>query len=218
MIYKKIFRVLPLFLIILIFSGLSDIVCAGEHAVNSSYYSFSQDDAIKFRKQADDLFVQAFESEDSELKSKCYRAAMRKYYVLSQVFPYDYYAFAQMARINDERNEDVLARKNFFIAFNLDKYNPYTNFYIAEFYMKREMYYKALKYYLTAYNNGYKDNYVANFKLAVLFEKLGDLEKSKQFYKSSYEIDSEINELKRKISSLESLNYDKSEYYHLIRE
>ena len=71
---------------------------------------------------------------------------------------------------------------------------------------------------MTAYNNGYKDNYVTNLKLAWLYEKLGDLKKSKEFYEKSYKLNPDAAELRDKIHSLRSLNYDKTEYYHSIRE
>ena len=138
--------------------------------------------------------------------------------MLSKVYPADYYAYVQMARINDEKGNDILAKNYYNKAFNLDKRNPYTNFYFAEYNIKRGRFHKALKYYLTAYNNGYKNNYVTNLKLAELYEKLGDMEKAQNFYEASYKIDPAAGNLIDKIESIKALDYENHEYYHRIRE
>ncbi len=219
MICRKYFLVLPLVLICFLFGYPPSIAADGGYSGYKNHAAdFSGLNADVIRKQGDEYFVKAYDSEVDADKKKFYRLAMNKYYVLSQIYPGDYYAYAQMARINDERAEDRFAKKNFSQAFNLDKYNPYTNFYYAEYNIKRERYHEALKYYLTAYNNGYKDNYITNFKIAVLYEKLGDLKKSKEFYENSYKLNPEANDLRDKINSIQSLNYEQTEYYHSIRE
>ena len=80
------------------------------------------------------------------------------------------------------------------------------------------MYNKALKYYLIAYNNGYRDNYVTNLKLAELYEKLGDLKKSKELYEKLNGINPADSAIQEKIQNLNELDYENSEYYHFIRE
>lgn len=212
-------KFLPLVLTVLLLGYPPSIASgSGYSEYKNQMADFSGLNAETIRKQGDEYFVKAYDSQSKEDKKKFYHIAMTKYYILSQIYPGDYYAYAQMARINDERSEDRFAKKNFYQAFNLDKYNPYTNFYFAEFHIKRERYHEALKYYLTAYNNGYKDNYVTNLKLAVLYEKLGDLKKSKEFYENSYKLNPQASDLQSKIQSIQALNYDKSEYYHSIRE
>ncbi len=179
---------------------------------------FSSYNPVAVREEADEFFVKAYESLEPLEQRGFYGAAMKKYYILSQIYPADYYAFTQMARIQDNLLIDKLAKKNYYIAQNLDRYNPYTNFYMGEFHYKREMYYKALNYYLIAYNNGYGENYVTILKLAQLYEKLGDLKKAKEFYQKANSINSTVADLDGKIKSLENSGYDKSEYYHFIRE
>ena len=167
----------------------------------------------KLRKEGDEYFVKGYDSPTKAEQEKHYQTAMQKYYMLSQVYPADYYSYVQLARINDERGNDVLAKSYYNQAFNLDKRNPYTNFYFAEYNTKRGRYHKALKYYLTAYNNGYKDNYITNLKLAELYEKLGDISKAKKYYEDSYKIDPGAGNLVDKIESLNALNYEDHEYY-----
>ena len=49
-------------------------------------------------------------------------------------------------------------------------------------------------------------------------EKFADLVNAKKFYEVSYSLNPKATELQQKIQSLNGLNYDKSEYYHFIRE
>ena len=172
----------------------------------------------KLRREGDEYFVKGYDSPTKGEQDNNYQTAMQKYYMLSKVYPADYYAYVQMARINDEKGNDILAKNYYNKAFNLDKRNPYTNFYFAEYNIKRGRFHKALKYYLTAYNNGYKNNYVTNLKLAELYEKLGDMEKAQNFYEASYKIDPAAGNLIDKIESIKALDYENHEYYHRIRE
>lgn len=219
MIYRKLFLFLPLLLILLLCQyPQSQALESGYSQYGNFVVDYSHLNGDEAKKEADAYFIKAFDSPTQAEQERFYRLAMHSYFVLSKVYPDDYYAYVQIARIHDERGEEKLAKKNYFHAFNLDKNNPYTNFYFAEYHVKRAMYHKALKYYLIAYNNGYKDNYITNVKLANLYEKLGDLKKSKEFYEKSYNINSNEGDIKEKIQSLESLNYENSDYYHSIRE
>ena len=170
------------------------------------------------RTEADVAFVRGYDSPTEAEQDKYYTLAMQKYFILTLLSPSDYYGYVQMARIHDLRKEDSLAKKDYAFAYNLDKKNPYTNFYYGEYYSKRARYQKALKYYLTAYNNGYENNYVTISRLAWLYEKLGDLKKSKEMYEKSYNLNPYASEIGAKIRSLDSEVYDSAGYYQLIRE
>lgn len=216
----KFFLSFPLVLLILVFCQYPPS-CATDSGY-SQYGNFVVDytgiNGERIRKEGDEYFVKAYDSPTESEQEKYYIKALHKYYILSQVYPADYYAYVQLARINDERDNDTLAKRYYYHAFNLDKHNPYTNFYFAEFHVKRGKFHKALKYYLEAYNNGYKENYVTNLKLAELYEKLGDMEKAISFYESAYKLDPGAGNLVNKINSIKSLNYKNHEYYHRIRE
>lgn len=216
---RKLLFGLPLCLMFMLSQSSLPAFAGGEDLSSvSKTIDFSTVNAEALRKEADELFVKAFDSQPGESQNKFYKLSMQKYFLISQIYPADYYAHVQIARIHDNQKHDKLAKKYYSIAFNLDKYNPYSNFYYGEYHFKREMYYRALKYYLIAYNNGYKDNFVINLKLAELYQKLGDLKKSKEFYEKSYKLNPQASDLPQKIQELNSLNYEKSEYYHLIRE
>lgn len=218
-IYRKIFLILPLLLIIQLCqyppSFASD---SGYSRYSNRVFDTDALNGAELRKEADEYFVKAFDSPTEDEQIKNYQLAMQKYFLLSKAEPYNYYPYVQMARIHDERGEEKLAKKNYFHALNLDKNNPYTNFYFGEYHVKRNRYERGLKYYLIAYNNGYKDNYVTNLKLAHLYEKLGDLKKSEELYVKLNELNPGDSEIQEKIQSFEMLDYEQSGYYHSIRE
>ena len=142
---------------------------------------------------------------------------MSKYYLLTKIDYSQITPYIQLARIYDEKNNNRLAKEYFYKASNLDVNNPYANFYFGEFYFKRNDYKRALRYYNIAYNNGLNNRYDLNLRLATIYEKFADLVNANKFYEVSYSMNPN-NELRQKIQSLNELNYDKSEYYHFIRE
>ena len=56
----------------------------------------------RLRKEGDEYFVKAYDSPTESEQEQYYIQALHKYYILSQVYPADYYAYVQLARINDE--------------------------------------------------------------------------------------------------------------------
>lgn len=191
---------------------------SGYSVCNDLFVDYSFVNGAQTRKEADALFVKAYDSPTEEEKEKNYQKALQKYFVLTKAYPNDSYAYTQIARIHAEKDEEKLAKKYFFHASNLESTNPYMNYYFGEYYLKRADFTKALKFYLKSYNNGYQNNYYTNLKLANIYEKLGDLKKSMQFYQKAYSINPNDTEIYEKIQSIGSLNYEQSEYYHSIRE
>jgi len=218
MICRKIPQVLSLLLLMIFVSYPPSFADSGYLNAEENKLYLSTLNFDKVRKEADTYFIKGYDSPTQQEQEKYYILAMQKYYILTLLAPGDYYGYVQMARIHDQRKEDSLAKADYTFAYNLDKLNPYTNFYYGEFYTKRARYHKALKYYLTAYNNGYEENYVTITKLAWLYEKLGDLKKSQEMYEKSYAMDPSSSELGSKIRSLDSEHYEDTGYYQLIRE
>ena len=112
---------------------------------------------------------------------------------------------------------DITPNYIFDKALNINKEASLANFYFGDYYYKRNDYKKALYHYKIAYNNGVAKTYDFNLKLATIYEKLADLSNAKKFYEISYNIKAD-SKVKEKIQLLNELNYDKSDYYHNIRE
>jgi len=218
MISRRLFTVLSLLLLMFCSQYPPSYAGSGYLSAEENKVYLSTLDFETTRREADTYFIRGYDSHTPVEQEKYYILAMQKYFILTLLAPNDYYGYVQMARIHDLRKEDSLAKKDYAFAYNLDKLNPYTNFYYGEYYSKRARYHKALKYYLTAYNNGYEENYITITKLAWLYEKLGDLKKSREMYEKSYAMNPSAGDLGQKIRSIDSENYENTGYYQLIRE
>ena len=175
-------------------------------------------DPVPIQTSADSMLEEALNTEDKNYRNKLLEVSAGKYFLLSKINPYAVTPYVQLARIYDIKREDRRAKEYFYKATNLEYRNPFANFYFGEYYFRRDRFKKALGYYLTAYNNGYSEVYEVNLRLATTYEKLGDLVKSKKYYEFVNSVNPSDNTI-QKIRQIESLNYDKSEYYkNIIRE
>ncbi len=190
---------------------------SGHIEYNSETLDYSKLNFKEIKKDADMYFVLFEESRNNRRKKKYLEIAQNKYYILTKIDPTEITPYVQLGRIYDTTNKPKLAKEYFFKATNLNADDPFANFYFGEFYFYRRDYQKALNYYNRAYNNGLNNRYDLNLKLATIYEKLADLINAKKFYEISYTIKPDAS-LQQKIQQLYKLNYDKSEYYHFIRE
>lgn len=171
-------------------------------------------DANKILTDADSFFEQYETTGDK----KFLNTAMGNYYLVTKVFPLEIYPMVQLARTYDEKKLDRFAKEYFNICLDINRKDPYLNYYLGDFYYKRRDFKRALRYFRIAYNNGYRDYYDLNYKIATIYEKFADLSKAKYYYEKAYSMDNSKTNLQDKILQIDSLNYDKSEYYHFIRK
>lgn len=162
--------------------------------------------------EADSYFYAGMQEEDKNLREAYFSQALAKYMLLLSVNPKDAAVYTQIGIIHDMLDHPKLAKEYLFKAVNLDYYNPFPNFYFGEHYYKIHEYNNALEYYKKAYDNGYRNEFVLNYKLAVIYEKLGDIAKAKQFYLAAYKLTSGKEEIKDKIDALDKIYYSKSDY------
>lgn len=181
-------------------------------------FDYTKLDRNQLRYEADFYFKNYETSQDKNEKEKFKHTAMGKYYLLTIIPPLEITPFVQLARLYDADNKSRLAKEYFYKATNIEVNNPFANYYFGEYYYKRCDYKRALNYYTIAYKNGYNNVYDLNLRLGTIYEKFADLVNAKRFYEISYSLNPQNTELQEKIHSLNELNYEKSEYYHFIRE
>lgn len=218
MIYKKIQLFPLLFILILSFNvNKSFSKELGRIEYRSILFDYSKLDYKKIKNEADYNFNLYLQSTNETDKNKFLNTATSKYYILTKIDNSKIEPYIQLGRIYDYTDHPRLAKEAFFKAININPSNPYTNFYFGDFFYNRRDYKRALKCYKIAYNNGLNNKYELNLKLAIIHEKFADLINAKKYYEITYKIkpDTKIQE---KIQLLNELNYDKSEYYHIIRE
>lgn len=163
----------------------------------------------KTLKEADNYFTK-YETSHNE---QDLTTALGKYYIATKINPNDLYSNIQLARIYGQKHSDRLAKSYFNKGLDINKKDPYLNYYFGEFYFSRNDYRRALRYYKTSYNNGYSDFYDLNVKLGTLYEKLADLVKAESYYQKANSLNKQSSYLSDKILQIQSLNYDQSEYY-----
>ena len=112
------------------------------------------------------------------------------------------------------KNKTVIQKLTFLEHWKLTKKNALTNYYFGEFYYTREDYTRALYYYNTAFENGYQETFNVLIKMAVMYEKLGDLLRANQYYKKAFLIQPNNTILPEKIREIESLKYKNTGYYN----
>lgn len=215
-IYKKILTTTFLFLLFNIYFPSFASQAGSDDCVYKTL-NYASLNSKSIRQEAQKDFYLYFKISDPIQKEKHINSAMNKYYILTQINSGDIDAFIKLGKIYDEKNISDLAKSCFYRALNMNKQTAMANFYFGDYYYKRNDYKKALYYYKIAYNNGVAKTYDFNLKLAIIYEKLADLSNAKKFYEISYNMKAD-NKIGEKIQSLNELNYDKSDYYHNIRE
>lgn len=182
-------------------------------------FDYSTLNPVELTKLGDIYFEQALNAKSKIAKERLFRYAMGNYFLSSKADPKNVYPYVQLGRIYDKMNINTLAKESFYKATNLDYYNPYANFYFGEYYYDRRDYNRALRYYIISYQNGYENDFETAAKIGTIYEKLGDLINAKDFYSKSIELNPEkAAELQQKLQQIDSLKYDESEYYYIIRE
>ena len=112
----------------------------------------------------------------------------------------------------DKLDKDRHAKGSFSRAILIDKTKPESYYYLGEFYYRRKMYRRALKYYNESYKNGFNLNYDLLFKIGDIYEKFGDSRSALKYLK---EAESQVStpELTEKIKRIENFNSINKEYY-----
>jgi len=180
---------------------------------DSAEYSYKNLNIKKILKAADTNMLLFQKSKKANAQIKYLNEAMRNYYIATKINNNSIEANLGLARIYDVMNLDKLAKEYFSKSINLDTYNPKVNFYLGNFYFRRNEFLNALSYYKSAYEYGLSKNYELNLRLGVIYEKLADINAAKAFYTNALKFKPRNIELIDKIRLLDELNYSNSQYY-----
>ncbi len=110
--------------------------------------------------------------------------AYLNYYKASEIKP-TASAFLGMGMVFIEKGKMKQAKQFLYKAFSADANDVITNYYLAKFYFHEENYLRALYFYKQSYENGLAENYDVNLKLAIIYEKVGDIELAKKYYNAA---------------------------------
>lgn len=205
-----------IYILILIIISAHTVIAETETAsieYSGIQYQFSPGDEAKFLDNAQRSLLIAEKTKSFKNKTYYLNEAMRYYFLLSMVDPKSIDAQIGLGRVYDELKMDRYAQKHFYNATNLDSQNPKANFYFGNYYFTRGDYINAQNYYNIAYRFGYIKSYYLNYHMAIIYEKLGDIESAIKFYYQASKLKPKNIELRRKIRALDELNYSHSQYY-----
>ncbi len=208
-------KILNLAVCLLIFVLPCFAVEKGSVKYEDNLMDYSVLDGQKILQEADSFFEQYETTKNPNYLS----TAMGKYYIVTKIYPIEIYPMVQLARTYDEKKLDKFAKEYFSICYDINKKDPYLNYYMGDFYYKRNDFKRALRYFKRAYDNGYSEYYDLNVKIATIYEKFADLLTAKYYYEKAFSLDQSNTNLKDKTLQIESLNYYDSGYYkNSIRE
>ena len=166
----------------------------------------------KIEQEADAYFYKGVAEKDKNLREAYLVKALAKYKLLLTMQPDNAVFCTQIGVILELNGHITLAKNYFFRAINLEKLNPFANYYFAEYYFNMKDYHNALKYYKVALKNGYGSYYEVHNRLGTVYEKLGDLEKAKDHYTVSRMLNPSQQNLSQKILILDKTYYSKKDY------
>lgn len=179
----------------------------------SNMYNFKNCNVEKILNNANSSMLK-YENATNFADKKFYMdQAMRNYYLVTCIDYSQIDAFTGLGRIYGIYNLDRLAKEYFYKALSINPHNPKANYYFADYFFSENEFIPALTYYKVAYNNGYAQNYMLNYRIGTIYEKLADLISAKKYYKNALSINQNNPMLAEKIRLLDELNYDASQYY-----
>ena len=176
-------------------------------------FDYSHLDPEPLKLEADLWLSQALGEQNINVKNDLLHQAMKNYYILLKISPGDVDVLNKRALIYDIQDKNLLARSFFSRSLNIEKDNPETNYLVGDYFFKRRDFKRALRYFSAAYENGYS-GFDINYKLAVVYEKLGDLCNANHFYQEAYSFGESKSEILDKIQNIPEEN---EEYHGTIR-
>ncbi|MCM1338309.1 MAG: hypothetical protein NC191_01400 [Muribaculaceae bacterium] len=190
----------------------------GQVKYNNAYIDYSKLNPQSTRELADFYFDNALKTNDKELRKQNLQKASAQYFILNQINPKDLYPIVQLARVYDYEDKNSYAKAYFFRALKIDKTNAQTNYYFGEYYYARNDYKRAIYFYNTAFENGYKENFNVLIRMAIMYEKLGDLLRANQYFKKAFLVHPNSQAIPEKILEIEGINYKDTGYYNKTKQ
>ena len=139
-------------------------------------------------------------------------AALNLYKILQNQNPENTFYNIRLGHLYDIIGQDKYAKGCFYQAIGCDDSQAEPYYRLGEFYYRRQVYKRALKFYKEAYRKGFSKHYETLYKLGDIYEKFGDTEAALKYLKLASE-QSPNSELDSKIQRVETANQANKEYY-----
>lgn len=179
-----------------------------DYSIPIDYSKLSESE---LKVEAEKYFYLAQRYKDSVMSEEATKALFL-YSLLQNISPKNPHYPVKQGIIYDKLHKDRYAKGCFSRSIGVDEANPESYFYFAEFYYKRELYRKALRYYNEAYKRGYHTNYEVLYKIGDIYEKFGDTKSALKYLYEAQKQSSNPN-LENKINKINNQNSVNKEYY-----
>ena len=180
----------------------------------SNSLNYSKVNTTELLKTADEYFNNALKEGNLDKRHYYLENAEYNYLKVTQTSKENIYPIIQLARVYDFEGKDKFSVRAFNSALNINPNDKLSNYYFGDFYYYRSEYGKALRYYQPAFKNGLEENHNNSKKMAIIYEKLGDLQKANIYYKKTFLKNMNDGTVADKIREIENTKYNDSDYYN----
>ena len=138
--------------------------------------------------------------------------AMNLYSILSNAYPDNIIYALKLGRLYETIGKDRYAKGQYYRGMGINQTRPEPYYYLGSYFYKKEQLRKALKYYNKAYEYGYSNHYQMLKDMGNIYQKLGDTEKSLQYFQCAYSLnpDEDLDKTVKEIKNADCVN---KEYY-----
>ena len=142
--------------------------------------------------------------------------ALNLYHMLAHKNHDNVMYLTRLGTLYDIAGKDRYAKGAFFDAMGIKPNEPEAYFRLGEFYYKRQMYKKALRFYSEAYKFGYTRHYETVYKLGDIYEKFGDTKSALRYLRlaSTISANSALDDKLQRVENADKIN---REYYSNTR-
>ncbi|MBQ2871080.1 hypothetical protein IJE86_05215 [bacterium] len=168
----------------------------------------SANESEKLLADGNFLYQKYLETKDVVILDRAYL----NYYKASQIEP-SASSYLGMGMVFIEKKMTKKAKKYLYKAYSIDENDAVANYYLAKFSFENEDYLRALFFYKKAYANGLADNYDVNEKLGTIYEKVGDTERAKLFYRAALNLNPNSEHAQNRLNALDY--FENKKYLYL---
>jgi tetratricopeptide (TPR) repeat protein len=179
-----------------------------EYSIPVDYSKLSEQELVI---KANDYYTKAIKLNDGKV-SPDITNALNLYGVLQNLNPEKISYCVRQGVLYDKIGMDKYAKGDFSKAIGINSSDPEPYFYFGEFYYKRALYRKALKYYYESYERGYSTNYDLLYKLGDVYEKIGDTKSALKYLEMAQSVGTS-SDLEDKINRVKTQDLTNREYY-----
>lgn len=199
---KRNFLFLFLFLNIILLPSFATIKGGLEYSIPIDYSKLNEDE---LQAKAGFYYNLALRNgKDSEDMT----AALNLYHMLAHKNHDNVMYLTRLGTLYDIAGKDRYAKGSFFDAMGIKPNEPESYFRLGEFYYKRQMYRKALRFYSEAYKFGYTRHYETAYKLGDIYEKFGDTKSALKYLKlaSTLSPNSKLDDKLQRVENSDKIN------------